>query len=195
MLRRLVIALAIAFLMFSNVLQSLIAVHSSLLMLSWLLTVRPLDTHNKNYLEMVNEFLILILGYFGFLFTDYVGDPVTRYSFGYLYISLLAFTLFLNICNLGFTSVHDLIKHWKYYRQELKRLTSRKKKTEARAAAKAEETAKPKVVKKSVFLRLMEGEQLPQFNQSSEQSSYSSSFEQSSYSQSDSREISASRSE
>jgi len=41
-------------------------------MLSWLIIVMPLDEKSKNYLEMTNEFLILILGYYGFLFTDYV---------------------------------------------------------------------------------------------------------------------------
>jgi hypothetical protein len=41
-------------------------------MLSWLIIVMPLDEKSKNYLEMANEFLIVILGYYGFLFTDYV---------------------------------------------------------------------------------------------------------------------------
>ena len=52
--------------------KSLVAVYSSLAMLSWLIIVMPLDEKSKNYLEMTNEFLILILGYYGFLFTDYV---------------------------------------------------------------------------------------------------------------------------
>ena len=68
LLRRLVIALTIAFLNVSSVLQSLVAVNTSLLMLSWLILVKPLDSNSKTYLEMANEFLILILGYFGFLF-------------------------------------------------------------------------------------------------------------------------------
>lgn len=48
-------------------------------MLTWQITVKPLDTIGKNYLDNANEFLVLILGYFGFLFTGYVGDPIYRH--------------------------------------------------------------------------------------------------------------------
>ena len=70
--RRLLIAITIVWLKKSCVVQSLVAVYSSISMLSWLIIVMPLDEKSKNYLEMSNEFLILILGYYGFLFTDYV---------------------------------------------------------------------------------------------------------------------------
>jgi len=148
-------------------------------MLSWYITVKPLDTKSKNYLEMTNEFLILILGYFGFLFTDYVADPVLRYRFGYFYIGLLATGLLINIVNLGYTTVIDLKKHWKYYRQQLAQALSRKK-TEETTKQVPKVSSEP-VVKKSIFLRLMEGEQLSQsISSSSEFSSSSQSVEQSS---------------
>ena len=70
--RRLLIAITIVWLKKSCVVQSLVAVYSSISMLSWLIIVKPLDEKSKNYLEMANEFLIVILGYYGFLFTDYV---------------------------------------------------------------------------------------------------------------------------
>jgi hypothetical protein len=97
MIRRLFMALTITFFKFNLVTQVLCGVHSSLLMLSWLLLVKPFDSQFKNYLESTNEFIVLILSYFGFLFSDYVENPVARYSFGFLYISLIALGLVLNV--------------------------------------------------------------------------------------------------
>lgn len=66
-------------------------------MLSWLILVRPFDSQLKNFLEGSNEIFVLILSYAGFLFSDYVENPVVRYSFGFFYISLLAVPLVINI--------------------------------------------------------------------------------------------------
>ena len=76
----------------------------------WLADERPYDERFKNNLEIANEFLVLILSYFGFLFTDYVPDPVLRYKFGYFYIALLAFGLFLNISTMMIFSILNWIK-------------------------------------------------------------------------------------
>jgi hypothetical protein len=89
-------------------------------MLSWLILVMPLDTKAKNYLEMSNEFLITILGYYGFLFTDYVGNPVQRYTFGYVYIGLLAAGLFFNVINMLHSLAADFIHWWKITRHRKK---------------------------------------------------------------------------
>lgn len=90
--------------------------HSSLTLIAFIIIVMPLDTKAKNYLEISNEFLTTILGYFGFLFTDYVADSAMRYTFGYAYIGLLAGGLLLNVINLGFSSISDLIHWYKYKR-------------------------------------------------------------------------------
>ena len=103
--RRLIIAITIVWLKKSCVVQSLVAVYSSLLMFSWLIIVMPLDEKSKNYLEMSNEFLILILGYYGFLFTDYVETPIERYIFGYVYIGLMAAGLLFNLLYLVYSTV------------------------------------------------------------------------------------------
>ena len=116
MLRRLVVAFSIVWLNKTNVLQSLIAVHCSLLMLTWLINVKPFDEPFKNYLEMMNEFLLCILGYFGFLFTGYVPEPESRYVFGYVYISLLALALMFNVFVLFYNTWKDLRRNWPYYK-------------------------------------------------------------------------------
>jgi hypothetical protein len=90
------------------------------MMMSWFMLVYPLETMAKNYLEMSNEFLIMILGYYGFLFTDYVGDPELRYTFGYIYIGILAGGLVLNVINLVFTSLVDFVRWCKYRRHILR---------------------------------------------------------------------------
>ena len=86
------------------------AVHCSLLMLSWLIQVKPFDATYKNYLETFNEFIILSLSYIDFLFTDFVEDPVARYSFGYIYISIIAFGLLINVITMGTASLIDLVR-------------------------------------------------------------------------------------
>ena len=79
-------------------------------MLSWLIQVKPFDAHYKNYLETFNKFIILSLSYIDFLFTDFVEDPTTRYSFGYFYISIIAFGLLVNVITMGTASLIDLVR-------------------------------------------------------------------------------------
>jgi hypothetical protein len=119
LLRRLFIALVIVYLRFSVVMQVLLAVHSSLLMLTWLIQVRPMESDSKNYLEMANEFLICVLGYFGFLFTDFVGDPGTKYMFGYAYIGILCFGLLGNLVVLGIDTVKEFKIYKAYYKKQI----------------------------------------------------------------------------
>jgi hypothetical protein len=108
LLRRLVMALCLVYLGSSNVMQTLVTVHASLVVLAWLSNTFPMASPYKNYLEMSNEFLICILGYFGFLFTNYVDDPVLRFKFGFVYIGIVAFGLLGNLLLLGSVSIRGL---------------------------------------------------------------------------------------
>ena len=131
----------------SGVLQSLVAVYSSLAMLSWLILVMPLDTKGKNFLEMANEFLVTILGYYGFLFTDFVGNPVQRYTFGYIYLGLLGTGLLLNVINLVFSVVTDFLYWWKVTRHIKKRKQATQQKPQDAPDG-----------RKSIFEKLFDGE-------------------------------------
>jgi hypothetical protein len=172
MTRRLVIVLTIVFLRFSNVLQSLVAVHCSLLMLAWLIEVKPYDRVYKNYLEISNEFLITILGYFGFLFTDYVGNPATRYIFGFVYIGILAWGLLVNVLVLGYDAITDAFLKRSYYKREIlsaiNSLKSSFKPSNKPLVIKVEVT--PQSAEKSIFQRVMEGEKLPPIVRTPEES-------------------------
>ena len=118
MLRRLFMAINITFFKFNLVTQVLCGVHSSLLMLSWLILVRPFDSQLKNFLEGSNEIFVLILSYAGFLFSDYVENPVVRYSFGFFYISLLAVPLVINIVVIVYETLSELLKVCRRWRRK-----------------------------------------------------------------------------
>ena len=87
-------------------------------MMCWLISVKPFDETYKNYLETINEFLVIMLSYFGFLFTDYVPSPVIRFYFGYFYLGILCFGMLVNVGLLGYTSILDLIKFLKSWKNK-----------------------------------------------------------------------------
>jgi len=118
MLRRLFMAVTIAYLKFNLVTQVLCAVHSSLLMLSWLVLIKPFDSKFKNYLECTNEAIVLVLAYFGFLFSDYVESPVMRYQFGFFYIGLIALGLSINVLALLWQTFADLLTVYRRWRHK-----------------------------------------------------------------------------
>jgi len=118
MLRRLVMALTITFLKFNLVTQVLCGVHSSLLMLSWLILVKPFDSEFKNYLECTNESIVLVLSYFGFLFSDYVESPIARYSFGFFYLGLIALGLAINFLGMVWQTSTELLKVYRRWRHK-----------------------------------------------------------------------------
>lgn len=110
MLRRLILALNITFLKINLVTQVLISVHCSLAILSWLIIVWPFDSDFKNYLECFNESIVLVMSYLGFLLSDFVESPISRYNFGYLFIGVIGFGLLVNIIVMGGDAVIGLIK-------------------------------------------------------------------------------------
>lgn len=116
MVRRLVLALNITFLKFNLVAQVLFAVHASLVMLCWLLINKPFDTRWKNWLECMNEFIILMMSYFGFLFSDFVASPIARYSFGYLYIGIILFGLVVNVVAMITSAVVNMVRYCRKYK-------------------------------------------------------------------------------
>ena len=87
-------------------------------MLSWLVLVKPFDSMHKNYLECTNEYIVLILAYFGFLFTDYVDNPIARYTFGFLYIGLVALGLAVNVLSMAYQTTNEFLKVYRRWRQK-----------------------------------------------------------------------------
>ena len=97
LLRRTLLAFVIFGLSFNCVLQILLTVHGSLLMISWIIIVKPLDSGLKNGIELLNECLLLFHSYFSFVFTMYVPDARVKYQFGFIYMSVLGAGLTFNL--------------------------------------------------------------------------------------------------
>lgn len=76
---------------------------------SWLITIKPFDSESKNKLEVFNESIVLLLAYFGFLFTNYVDKPTSKHIFGYVYLAVLGFGLMVNISVMAFYTIRDFI--------------------------------------------------------------------------------------
>ena len=86
---RLLMAVIIACMGFNLVLQVFLLTHLNLLILCWLIIVQPMDTLHKNILELSNGFLVLMMSYFSFDFSDYVPDPQIKFKIGYIYIAII----------------------------------------------------------------------------------------------------------
>jgi hypothetical protein len=97
LLRRTLLAFVIFGFSFNCVLQIFLTVHGSLLMISWILIVKPLDSDLKNLIELLNECLLLFHSYFSFVFTQYVPDVRVRYQFGFIYMTVLGVGLTFNL--------------------------------------------------------------------------------------------------
>ena len=54
------------------------------------------DLH-KNILELANGFLVLVMSYFSFEFSDYVPDPRAKFTIGYIYIAIILLFFSFNL--------------------------------------------------------------------------------------------------
>ena len=54
------------------------------------------DLH-KNILELTNGFLVLMMSYFSFNFSDYVHDPQAKFTIGYIYIAIILLFFVFNL--------------------------------------------------------------------------------------------------
>lgn len=147
--RRLFLALTITTLQFNLVVQVLFAVNSSLMMLCWLIMVQPFDKDWKNYLECFNEWLILMMSYLGFWFSDFVGNPITRSHFGYAYLGLIALGLLVNMIVVLCDAIKSIVI---YYRIWKLKKDHAKKRNDANKRKEMEQYFAPQIVDKKESL-------------------------------------------
>jgi hypothetical protein len=67
-------------------------------------------------LEFFNEATILICCYHTFLFTDFVDDPIMRYSMGYSLIGFTVLNIAVNICLMMMETGKSLLRVFKVIR-------------------------------------------------------------------------------
>ena len=69
----------------------------SIMQLSFVMMVWPLDSVRGNFMEIFNEGCVLVCGYHLLLFTDFVEDPETKWRAGWSLLGLVLFNILLNI--------------------------------------------------------------------------------------------------
>jgi len=69
---------------------------SSVMMISFLISVKPFSEPFLNRIEIFNEMALLVSSYFMFLFTDFVEDAQLRSKLGWAYIGIIAAMIGVN---------------------------------------------------------------------------------------------------
>ena len=67
--------------------------------------VRPLATNRENNVEMLNNFLVMIICYCLYCFTDFLTDLEWREITGFAMIALLTFYIVFNLILITITSI------------------------------------------------------------------------------------------
>jgi hypothetical protein len=68
-----------------------------MLLLLYIVDVRPLNSPFLNRMELFNEITLLCCSYFLFAFTDFVAEASTRYAMGWGFIGLIGMNVLVNI--------------------------------------------------------------------------------------------------
>merc|ERR1711974_209394 len=87
-----------------------------------LFTCRPYELRLTFYTEVLNECTLLVSFYFQFLFSDFVPDPSTRFTLGWVYIALMTTSIILNLISILSVFVVLLYRFFYLrYRKDLRR--------------------------------------------------------------------------
>ena len=76
---------------------------------------KPMNSKLLNFMENLNEMLILSNGYFLFVFTQWICDPKVRYSLGWIYIFMNTLVIFINFVIIIYDMLYGLRKVYKKY--------------------------------------------------------------------------------
>jgi len=71
--------------------------YSSILSILLFLEGRPMLHNSLNYIEIANEFFLLLTSYFMLIFSGWVQDVEGRYEAGFGFMFLLALILAINL--------------------------------------------------------------------------------------------------
>ena len=75
--------------------------------------VRPHVLRSINYIELINEWVILISYSNLFLFTDLVGSPNIQYEIGMKYIMVLLINMMINVLFIVYRTLKSSIRNYK----------------------------------------------------------------------------------
>ena len=109
LLRRMLFVGAITLFNFSIVFQVMSLDILSTCLLAFYVSVMPMQGVMNNLMEVMNELSVLASIIYMFVFTDYVPDPVLRYSFGYDFLFFVGGIIALNLLAFIFTIISTII--------------------------------------------------------------------------------------
>ena len=93
--------------------QFIILIFIQTLMLAYMCAILPFDNMKRNCVEIVNELTVSILLIFVTIFMDEKNDIYSRFTMGYVTISILLGTVFFNwaiVSHETFTHVLKIVK-------------------------------------------------------------------------------------
>ena len=101
-------------------LQIQVIVIHSLLLVCYVIYIKPFETRLLNTMEIINESSILVAAYHLFAFTHFVEDPEMQYKVGYSIIAVTIFNVLVNMIVMIAASFKEL-------RQAIRNLCNRMK--------------------------------------------------------------------
>ena len=78
--------------------QVQIIVFHCIVMIVYIISVKPFDIPLLNYTEIFNECCIMSAAYHLFAFTDFLGEPNMQYDVGWSLIGVTLLNIIVNMC-------------------------------------------------------------------------------------------------
>jgi len=101
------------------VIQIYVIVYTNLFVACWHVYSWPMTDRLNNFIYFFNEGVLLLFSYYIFLFSDYSLTAERKYSFGYLYLGVLALSFFVNFFTIG-VMYYLSVKKWLHLKKERK---------------------------------------------------------------------------
>jgi len=116
--RRIVFGLTVSFMKTSVYYQLGLTAVASMVLLGWNVRVMPFQSTFLNVVYIVNELFFFQLVYLSLLMTPFVPEVEDRYTFGYLYLGVVAFNIVMNFSALMWLLVKEIQKYMKKRKYE-----------------------------------------------------------------------------
>ena len=122
--RRLFIAGVIVFASFFPALQVQVTLATSVITMIYSCNVKPFTDKKMNYIDMFNEWTIMLMAYATIPYSDFLADPYFKYQIGWLVLGGFLLNLFINI---GFIVLMTLINIFRKIKAKCKANKIKKK--------------------------------------------------------------------
>ena len=107
----------------------------TLIVIAYMLHVKPFAEPSMNKQEIINETSVLVASYLLYLYTEYVSDAEMRYNLGWVHVGILGINLLINLsimarvtvmsCKLKFKRKAAMKRHKKLMEERKDKLIKR----------------------------------------------------------------------